>query len=166
MYLFRIAMVSWIVLMMLAVVNLTVACEVSELAVGESAGAPGTIVEIEVQGDASCEVAGFSLAIGHDVDVLRFVDAEPSEFVKGYAGDGLFFHTEGRNDEGYAVIAAIFDFQFPFNLPPTPVPEGTVLATLRYEILSDAPGGPSTLLNRALTFGENPVNNIFLAPSS
>jgi hypothetical protein len=137
-------------------------CAFGELAIGRAWGNPGDRVEVDILGGVGCDVTGFILAIGHDSNRLSVVDAVAGEFLVEHAGSELYFQVTAENDEGYAVVGCIFDFSFPLTVPPTAIPPGTVLATLTYEILPDAPLGTTPLLNRTRTYGEvNPVSNIY-----
>lgn len=137
-------------------------CEMAEILVGTATGIPGQVVEVEVRGGVSCEVSGFIAAIGHDRSKLRFVQAVPGVFVSDYAGEDLVFRVTNANDNGYAVVGAIFDFSIPLTVPAVVIEKDTVLARLTYEIMPDAAAGVVELLNRTQTFGENSlVANVF-----
>lgn len=137
-------------------------CDVGELVVGEARGFPGEEIEVELYGGVSCEVTGFSVAIGHEAARLSFVDARPGRFILDHAGLDLSFHATARNDEGYALVGAFFDISFPLTVLPTTIEEGTVLATLTYEIRPEANPGTTALLNRTRTYGgQVPMSNVY-----
>ena len=138
-------------------------CSLKELVVGHAVGSRGATVQVDVVGGVNCVVTGFSMAVGHDPGQLRFVSATPGPFLTAHAGDQLAFRfNDERNDEGYAVVLAIFDLRAPLTIPPTEIERGTVLATMSYEILASAALGVSPLLNRTQTFGDAvPVSNIY-----
>lgn len=140
-------------------------CEGATLAVGTASAGPGERVEVEIRGSVSCEVTGFSFAIGHDPARLSVVDAAPGSFVQDYAGDDLVFGLDRADDSGYAAMYVLFDISAPITVLPTAIPEDTVLATIIYDVLPDAPPGPTPLLNRSRTYGSpNPVANVFSGP--
>ncbi len=139
-------------------------CDLKELIVGEATGRPGTTVEVQVFGGVSCEVTGFSLAIGHDLAALEFLDGTPGPFLEAYLPDDLFFQATGQTsgNDVYVVIFAVFDLSPPITVPPTTIEQGTVLATLRYAISPTAPPGATSLLNRTREYGDpNPVSNVY-----
>jgi len=137
-------------------------CELMQLEVASSQGARGSQVQVEITGGVSCEVTGFSIAIGHDPAILRFTGAEPGAFLVSHSGADLSFQGLERNAEGYAVIYGLFDISFPLTVPPAAIPADTVLALLRYEVLAGAPLGPTPLLNRSRFFGSpNPIANVY-----
>ncbi len=153
----------WLFLFTLSVLSQLRAQCVSELAVGEAAGVPGATVPVEVIGEASCKVTGFSLAIGHDDALVSFVDATPGPFLVEHAGSDLSFQVNAQS--GYTVIGALFDISFPLTIPATVIASGTVLATMNYKIVAGANSGSTVLLNRTKTYGGGfPVANIFSRP--
>lgn len=140
-------------------------CDVQELVVGEASGLPGEQIEVALYGGVSCEVTGFSVAIGHDPTRLLFVNATPGQFIVDHAGADLSFYVTDRNDGGYALIGAFFDISFPVTVLPTTIARGTVLATMTYEILFDASPGTTSLLNRTRTYGGPiPMSNVYSRP--
>lgn len=137
-------------------------CDPKQINVGRAEGVAGRSVEVEVTGVVSCEVTGFSFAVGHAGGILRFVGAAPGQFFVDHAGADLSFQGIGYNAEGYALIYCLFDISNPITVPPTAIPQGTVLATLTYEILESAQEGETPLLNRTRTYGSpNPISNIY-----
>ena len=137
-------------------------CGDAQLAVGDAAGRIGGEVVIEVTGFTGCCVSGLSLGIGHDNSKLRFVSGEAGPFLVGHAGGDLQFQARGNEEEGYVAIYAFFDISFPITVDPIPIPDNTVLAVLRYEILPGAPLGETVLVNSSRTFGSpNPVSNVY-----
>lgn len=120
---------------------------------------------VDVTGGVSCEVTGFSLAIGHDPDRVRFAAAQPGSFLVSHAGENLFFHVAADEEEGFSVIAAIFDISFPITVAPTTIDADTVLAALTYDVLAGTPPGDVPLLNRTRTYGDpNPIANVYSGP--
>lgn len=137
-------------------------CAPAELAVGAAAGLPGAEVAVDVSGGVSCEVTGFSLAVGYDGSRLHFDRAEPAPFLLSHAGDQLYFYQEGSDAGGYIALGAIFDLSFPLTVPPVSIEAGTVLAKVVFRIDDQAAPGEAALLNRSRTYGAgNPVANIF-----
>lgn len=141
-------------------------CDVQELIVGAGEAPPGHLVDVPLTGGVSCEVTGFSAAVGHDPELLRFVTASPGSFLVDHAGADLAFQVNPRNEDGYAVVGALFDLSFPLTVPPTPIERDTILAVLTYEILPAAiPGTSIPLLNRSQRFGDPiPISNIYSRP--
>jgi hypothetical protein len=132
------------------------------LAVSHVGGAPGEIVEVPVVGEVSSSVTGFSIAVGHDASVLRFITATPGAFIVNHAGADLNFQSLEKNAEGYAAVVAFFDISFPLTVPPTAIDPPQVLATLFYEVVPTAPSGVVSLLNRTREYGSpNPVSNVY-----
>ncbi len=138
------------------------ACEPSQLVIGTSSASAGGSAAVDVLGGVSCEVTGFSLAMGYDNAILSFAGAEPGDFLVAHAGDQLFFHQAGHDTEGFAVVGAILDLSFPLTVPPVAIPKDTVLARVRFEVAATAPPGTIPLLNRTRTFGAgNPIANVY-----
>jgi hypothetical protein len=137
------------------------------LAVGSGLGRPNTQVEIPILGKTDCAITGFSLAVGHDNTRLEFVEGIPSPFVIGHTGPicdtcDLQVSSLVKNEEGYGALFVLFDISYPITVPPIPIPEDTVLATLIYRVLPGAPEGPTALLNRTRMYGAPIfVSNIF-----
>jgi hypothetical protein len=137
-------------------------CDPAEMLVGSASGFYGDRVAVEILGTAVCDVSGFSLAVGHDSQKLRFIEAAAGQFVRDHAGTDLVFDFVERNDEGYAVIYAFFDLSFPITVPPVPIPPKTLLATLVYEILPGVKPGKTALENRSRTYGSpNRISNVY-----
>ncbi|MBI4606792.1 MAG: hypothetical protein HY721_32915 [Planctomycetes bacterium] len=139
-------------------------CDPATLIVGAGSGAPGERVEVELRGQVACEVAGFSIAVGHDPEKVAFVEARPGPFLVDHAGDDLELLAFPHNGEGFAALFAAFDLSFPLTVPPLPIPEETLLATLVYEVYSDVPAGTTVpLRNEHRTFGQpNPISNVYI----
>ena len=161
-----ISLSSLLALCVLLLTNSTLSqdpCDPKKIEVGSAAGAAGHRVEVSVTGAVSCEVTGFSFAVGHDSEVLRFVSAVPGQFLVDHAGADLSFQGIQHNAEGYMLAYCLFDISNPITVPPTAIPEGTVLATLSYEVLENTPEGVVTLLlNRTRAYGSpNPISNIY-----
>ena len=134
------------------------------LEVGTGSARPGQRVEVQITGRVACPITGFSLAVGHDMARLRFIEGRPSAFLAEYAKGGpLFFMAGEMNAKGYGKILALFDMSFPLTVPPTALPERTDLAVLVYEVLPDAAPGTTVLLNRHRQFED--FSNIFSAPA-
>lgn len=137
-------------------------CGDADLSVEDVSGRLGSEVVVEVTGSTGCCIRGFSLGIGHDSSKLRFVSGEAGQFLAEHAGDDLQFQARGNEDEGYVSLYAFLDISFPITVESTPIPDNTVLAVLRYEVLSDATLGETTLVNSSRTFGSpNPVSNVY-----
>lgn len=137
-------------------------CTGAQITVGDSVGRRGDVVSVEVRGEIDCEVSGFIAAIGHDPAQVRFVAAEPGPFIANHAGSELLFRVTEHNDQGYAVVGAIFDFSIPLTVPPVIIGPDTLLSTLTYEILPGAAEGVVPLLNRTRTYGDtNLIANVF-----
>ena len=128
-------------------------CDLKQLDVGTASGRPGEQVQVDIVGGVSCEISGFSLAVGHSVTDLLFIDAVPGQFVAVHAGADLFFTAQADDIAGYSVIGAVFDLSFPLTVPATTIDADTVIAVVTYEILDAASTGDTALLNRTLTFG-------------
>ncbi len=136
-------------------------CDASaSLSVG-SASAESGEVTVELFGGSVCEVAGFSLAIGHDSSRVEFVRATPGPFLTAHAGSELLFAVEERNSAGFISLLSVFDSSVPFNVPPVSIPEHTVLATLTYRILPGAAPGVVILRNEDRGFGFPPVDHLY-----
>ncbi len=138
-------------------------CDAS-LSLGGASAVRGGEVVVELLGHSVCEVTGLGLAIGHDPSRLSYVDADPGPFLFDHAGGALEFQERGDDALAFMTLLAILDFSPTLTIPPTIIPEGTVLATLEYRILNDAPEGPTSLRNETLTFarpGFPPVANVF-----
>lgn len=137
-------------------------CGDAYLSVGDATGRLGGEVVVEVTGFTGCCIRGLSLGIGHDTSKLRFVSGEAGPFLVDHAGADLQFFARGNEDEGYVSIYAFLDISFPITVPSTAVPDNTVLAVLRYEVLPDAALGETSLENNSRTFGSpNPVSNVY-----
>ncbi len=123
----------------------------AKLTVG-SATAPSGLVEIELRGGSECPVTGFGLAIGHDGTQVEFVSSEPGLFFKTHAGDDLVV-LEDSNDEFMRVVV-VWQLFSETNVPPTRIPDSTLLATLTYRILPGVPLDTVVeLRNETNTFG-------------
>jgi hypothetical protein len=139
-------------------------CQPSTMRIGTATGVPGDEVVVDIIGSVSCDATGFSLAVGNDPDVVRFVGSAPGAFVTGHAGSDLVYDAFDSDDNGFVTIYCLFDISSPITVLPTSIPADTILGTITYEILPSAPLGETALLNRTRTFGSpNPVANVFAA---
>lgn len=140
-------------------------CEPATLRLGAAAGVAGEQVSVDIIGSVACDITGFSLGVGHDPAVVRFIGSTPGFFITDHAGSDLVYSSIESNDEGFATVYCLFDISAPVTVPPVPIPADTVLGTLKYEILANAPLGETVLLNRTRTFGSpNPIANVYSGP--
>lgn len=144
--------------------------------VGEAAGKRGDEVAVEIRGHAEVSVMGFALAIGYESRDLAFksVDwpalwgiAEGAEILSAEARDR---HDPKAGNAGPCVVLNISRFDIRSTAPgatgpaagvtldPVILPQGTLLATLRFTVLPAAkPGTVVPLLNRTRKFGRPKV---------
>ncbi len=138
-------------------------CDAS-LSLGSASAIRGEVVAVELRGHSLCEVTGFGLAIGHDPSRLSYRHADAGQFLIDHAGVALELLEAESDALGFMTLGVIFDFSPFLTIPPTTIPEGTVLATLEYRILAGAPEGQTSLRNETLTFaipGFPPFANVF-----
>jgi len=142
-------------------------CEPAEASLSDAEGRPGSIVSIDLIGRVACPITGFSIAIGHNAELLRFVSGAPSPLLTDHARSDLVFNVFDHQADGFVAVFAAFDLSFPIDVPPIPIPAPETLATIRYLVSPDAPVGTViTLRNENRTFGApNPVANVFTVAS-
>ncbi len=126
----------------------------AKLAVG-SATAMSGLVEVELRGSSLCPVTGFALAIGYDKTRLAYVRVEAGQFLTEYAGNALEVLDSFSNSEGFMTLGVILDFSAFLEVLPTAIPDDTLLTTLTFEVLPNAPVGPAVLSNETLAVSVN-----------
>lgn len=141
--------------------------------VGEAAGKHGEEVEVEIRGHCDVPVMGFAAAIGFESRDLKFLAVEwPAIWGIADGAEVLLAEARDRDDgnagnAGPCVLLNIARFDIRSTAPgatgsdagvllaPVMLPQGSLLATLKFKILNTARvGRVIPLLNRSRLFGK------------
>lgn len=138
----------------------------SSFKIGVALAKPGEVTSVSLKGHSVCPTTAFAVAVTYDTNYLEFISALPGQWVTDLAGRDLFFQAGSYRSEGFSFVLGIWDLipLPPTNIPPTPVPLDTELATLHFKVSPSAPVGFYNLINEPRVVGQLLISNCFAGP--